>query len=92
MRVALDKVNGCFFLSYLWGGCDREIWLIQLTVCHVLCRFALVTANCYFCVFILGGEPEHLLNTAGEWFLLKLTAFVFMVGGSLSQNFLLESC
>lgn len=50
---------------------------MPLMGCHVLCRFALVTANCYFCVFILGGEPEHLLNTAGEWFLLKLTAFVF---------------
>lgn len=37
------------------------------------------------CVFILGGEPNHLLNTAGKWFHLKLPHFVFMVGGILSQ-------
>lgn len=29
------------------------------------------------CVFILAGEPNHLLNTAGEWFILKLPLVLF---------------
>lgn len=29
------------------------------------------------CVFILAGEPNHLLNTAGEWFILKLPPVLF---------------
>lgn len=29
------------------------------------------------CVFILAGECNHLLNTAGEWFILKLPPVLF---------------